>query len=76
MTTCSNILAWEIGGQKSLAGYSPWGCKQSDMTEQLTLAHFFPEYILWNSIKKKNSYLREHWFVKNLLENTSHLYPS
>ena len=20
-------------GQKSLAGYSPWGCKKSDMTE-------------------------------------------
>ena len=26
-------------GQRSLAGYSPWGCKESDMTEQLTL-HF------------------------------------
>ena len=23
--------------QKSLAGYSPWGRKESDMTEQLTL---------------------------------------
>ena len=23
-------------GQRSLAGYSPWGCKESDMTEQLT----------------------------------------
>ena len=23
--------------QGSLAGYSPWGCKESDMTEQLTL---------------------------------------
>ena len=22
-------------GQRSLAGYSPWGCKESDMTEQL-----------------------------------------
>ena len=21
--------------QRSLAGYSPWGCKESDMTEQL-----------------------------------------
>ena len=26
-------------GQRSLAGYSPWGCKESDMTEQLTF-HF------------------------------------
>ena len=24
-------------GQRSLANYSPWGCKESDMTEQLTL---------------------------------------
>ena len=25
----------ESHGQRSLAGYSPWGCKESDMTEQL-----------------------------------------
>ena len=23
-------------GQRSLVGYSPWGCKESDMTEQLS----------------------------------------
>ena len=23
---------------RSLAGYSPWGCKESDMTERLTLS--------------------------------------
>ena len=23
----------EFHGQRSLAGYSPWGCKESDMTE-------------------------------------------
>ena len=27
MTTHSNILAWRIHGQRSLAGYSSWGCK-------------------------------------------------
>ena len=26
-------------GQRSLAGYSPWGCKESDTTEQLSTAH-------------------------------------
>ena len=26
-------------GQRSLAGSSPWGHKESDMTEQLTLTH-------------------------------------
>ena len=25
-------------GQRSLAGYSPWGCKESDMIEQLNTA--------------------------------------
>ena len=33
MTTHSNILAWRIPGQRSLVGYSPWGCKESDTTE-------------------------------------------
>ena len=28
----------ELHGQRSLVGYSPWVCKESDMTEQLT--HF------------------------------------
>ena len=31
------FLPEEFHGQKSLAGYSPWDCKESDMTEQLTL---------------------------------------
>ena len=26
-------------GQRSLVGYSPWGCKELDTTEQLTLSH-------------------------------------
>ena len=33
MATHSNILAWKIHGQKSLVGYSPGDCKESDMTE-------------------------------------------
>ena len=31
------FLPGEFHGQGSLAGYTPWGCKDSDMTEQLTL---------------------------------------
>ena len=34
--THSSILAWEIHRQRSLVGYSPWGHKESDTTEQLT----------------------------------------
>ena len=36
IATHSSILAWKIPGQRSLAGYSPLGGKESDMTEQLT----------------------------------------
>jgi len=32
MATHSRILAGKSHGKRSLAGYSPWGCKQSDMT--------------------------------------------
>ena len=35
MATHSSILAWIILWQRSLASYSPWCCKESDMTEQL-----------------------------------------
>ena len=30
------FLPGEFHGQRNLAGYSPWGCKESDTTEQLT----------------------------------------
>ena len=35
------FLPGEYQGQRSLAGYSPWGCKESDMTEKLTPYHKF-----------------------------------
>ena len=34
------ILPGEFHGQRSLAGYSPWGSKESGMTEQLSLIYF------------------------------------
>ena len=33
MATHSSILAGKFHGQRSLVGYSPWGRKESDMTE-------------------------------------------
>ena len=33
MATHSSILAWKIHGQRSLAGHSPRGHKELDMTE-------------------------------------------
>ena len=29
------FLPGEFHGQRSLTGYSPWGCKESDMTEHM-----------------------------------------
>ena len=34
----SSILAWRTHGQRSLMGYSPWGHKASDTTEEAELA--------------------------------------
>ena len=36
MATHSSILAWKIHGQKSLTGYSPWGCKEQNVAGRLT----------------------------------------
>ena len=33
VATHSSILAWRILGQRTLAGYSPWGHKELDTTE-------------------------------------------
>ena len=33
------FLPGEFHGQRSLAGHSPWGWKESDMTERLSHAH-------------------------------------
>ena len=30
------LLSGEFHGQRSLVGYGPWGCRESDTTEQLT----------------------------------------
>ena len=38
MATHSSMLAWEIPCTKELVVHSPWGCKESDTTEQLTLS--------------------------------------
>ena len=36
MATHSSILAWRTPWTKEPGGYSPWGCKESDMPERLT----------------------------------------
>ena len=38
MVTYPSILAWRIHGQRSLVGPSPWGHKELDRIERLTLS--------------------------------------
>ena len=33
------FLPGKFHGQRSLMSYSPWGCKELEMNEQLTLSH-------------------------------------
>ena len=47
MATPSSILPGEPQGQRSMAGYSPWSCEESDTTERVTHTH-----ITENNLKK------------------------
>ena len=42
------ILPGEFHRQRSLAGYSPWGLKESDTMEATDFAHTFPESLSQN----------------------------
>ena len=47
-------LLGESHGQKSLVGYSPWGHKELDTTEQLTLSlSIYPKYYHFNRTLKE-----------------------
>ena len=50
------LLPGKSHGQRRLVGYSPWGCKESDMTERLYLYHR-PV-----SNNNKNNTFKYHWF--------------
>ena len=39
------FLPGEFNRQRNLAGFSPWGCQESDTTERLTLSYFQFFYI-------------------------------
>ena len=44
------FLPGKSHGQRSLAGYSPWDCKESDMTEQTEHAHTDTGHIHLNTV--------------------------
>jgi len=45
------FLPGESHGQRSLAGYSPWGHKESDTTEQLSTAQNIPPFPLSSKVE-------------------------
>ena len=62
MAMYTSILPGEFYGQRSLVGYTPWGRKESDMTEQLT--NVYPVPLEPPSHSSRSS---EHWAELPLL---------
>ena len=54
MATHSSILAWRILMDRG-AGYSPWGRKESDMTEQLKHTHTHTHTPQFHELHKSRS---------------------
>ena len=47
------FLPGELHGQRSLVGYSPWGCKESDILELLTFIFFGSDTVEYQVIWAK-----------------------
>ena len=69
----------EFHGHRSLAGYSPWGCKESDTTEWLSLTHVRCTQVIflvnfkinfWNNFRFTKIVAKIVWGV---LRHTFHL---
>ena len=55
------FLLGEFHGQRSLAGYSPWGLKESDMTERLMLSLSFFQSISHINLSKWVRKIPDTW---------------
>ena len=62
------FLLGESHGQRSLAGYSPWGCKESDMTEH-TQTHKLYSQILKVHCLLPILFLEELWDINFKAQN-------
>ena len=48
-------------GQRSLVGYSPWGCKESDTTQQLSTAQHSTDYnIVSSGLNYTNTFIQNN----------------
>ena len=60
MATHSIFLAGKFRGQRSLVGYSPWGCKELDMIEWLSMHLSYTEKDI-NIVKQFPRITFESW---------------
>ena len=60
MATHSRILAEKSQGQRNLVGYSPWGHKESDMTEGMSRHAHISRSELYKIICKNINYYHRH----------------
>ena len=81
MATHSVLLPGESHGGRSLVGYSPWGCKESDMIEQLhnDFLKFVKvsNFCLYSQCSVIKNYTEStHHLDYSLIVCVSHVYPS
>ena len=65
------FLPGESHGERSLADYSPRGCKESDMTERLTPSVFF-QHIYMESRKTVNVFTEKTWRHRGREQTSGH----
>ena len=79
MATHSSILAWEFHAPRSLAGYSPWGHKESGTTEWLNNRSInFWNSLSYNFLKQKAQKTTtmdvERYFIEKLGLQPHHIF--
>ena len=70
------FLPGKSHGQRSLAGYSPWGCKKSDTTERLTFSISRVPTVSPIHLPKAISFLYDDLLLLSFLKYTPHLLQS
>ena len=75
MATHSSIHAWKIPWTEEPGGYNPWGCKESDTTEQLLCSVFWeknklPCALPWSQIKYSRNHFRMSYETERHFKKT------
>ena len=68
------FLLKQSHGQRSLVGYSPWGCKESDTTEWLTLSQHFLLYSFFMTHSEFIFMLLVIWCQSSFFHMAIHLF--